>query len=259
MAEQLIETSEPTDDLRGERAASRQAPYLLFILLVSLLALVVLAADVFVDDNTDTGRVLHYADTVLCLLFFADFAYCFAKAKDKAKYFATWGWLDLLSSIPAIDVLRWGRAARVARVLRVLRGVRSARILMRFILERRAQSAALAAAFSSIVVIAASSILVLHSESGAGAEANIRSAEDAIWWSIVTLTTVGYGDRYPVTTEGRLIAVVLMMAGVAVIGTWAGIAASWFMTTGQEHQDDRLAALRSEIRELRRLIEQSPR
>src|SRR6476659_7914298 len=93
------------------------APYLLFILLVSILAIVVLAADMFVDANSDTGRILHYADTLLCVLFFGDFLICYAHAKRKTSYMATWGWLDLISSIPAVAVLRWGRAARFARVL----------------------------------------------------------------------------------------------------------------------------------------------
>src|SRR5437016_840653 len=99
------------------------APYLLFILVVSVLAMVVLAADMFIDVNSDAGRILHYADTLLCVLFFADFLFCFAHAKNKPGYMVTWGWLDLISSVPAIAALRWGRAARLARVLRVLRGV----------------------------------------------------------------------------------------------------------------------------------------
>jgi voltage-gated potassium channel len=239
-----------------EATAVRQAPYLLFILLVSALALVILAADTLVDVQSETRRVLHYADTLLCILFFGDFLVCFKKAPHKGKYMLTWGWLDLLSSIPAIDVLRWGRASRLVRILRVLRGVRSARILMRFILEKRTQSAGLAALLASIVVIAVASIAVLRLESSAGDGANIRTAEDALWWSIVTITTVGYGDRYPVTTEGRLVAAALMAVGVGLIGAWAGIAASWFLSPSDERQEDDLESLRREIQELRQLVEE---
>ena len=114
---------------RGE--TERHTPYLFFVLLLSLMALVVLSADVFVDDNSETG-ILGYADTLLCVLFFGDFLVCLSRTENKAKYLFTWGWLDLISSVPAIDVLRWGRAARLARVLRVLRGVRSARVLVKF-------------------------------------------------------------------------------------------------------------------------------
>jgi len=60
-------------------------------------------------------------------------------------------------------------------------------------------------------------------------ESNIKTAEDAIWWAFVTITTVGYGDRYPVTTEGRIIAAFLMITGVALFGTFTGFIAAWFM------------------------------
>jgi voltage-gated potassium channel len=58
---------------------------------------------------------------------------------------------------------------------------------------------------------------------------NIKTAEDSIWWAFVTITTVGYGDKYPVTTEGRIIAAFLMVAGVGLFGTFTGFIASWFM------------------------------
>lgn len=244
------------DTSATDGVARRHAPYLLFILLISVLAIVVLAADMFVAADSDTGQILHYADTLLCALFFADFLVCLWRSENRAKYFVTWGWLDLISSVPTIGVLRWGRAARLARVLRVLRGIRSARILMRFILEKRAQSIGLAAALTSIVVVAVSSIAILHLESAAGAEANIRSADDALWWSLVTITTVGYGDRYPVTLEGRCVAIALMVVGVGLIGTWSGIAASWFLAAADERQHDSTQSLHREIQELRQLIEQ---
>ena len=57
--------------------------------------------------------------------------------------------------------------------------------------------------------------------------ANIRTAGDALWWSLVTITTVGYGDHYPVTTPGRLVAAWLMIVGIGVMGTVTGVVASW--------------------------------
>jgi voltage-gated potassium channel len=58
-------------------------------------------------------------------------------------------------------------------------------------------------------------------------ESNIRTAEDALWWSYTTITTVGYGDRYPVTSEGRIIGVMLMTVGVGIFGTYTAIISSW--------------------------------
>jgi voltage-gated potassium channel len=240
---------------RDEAAARRQTAYLLFVLLISIIALAVLAVDGFIDDHSEVGRVLYYADLVLCALFFVDFLHCFAKAENKGRYMLTWGWLDLVSSIPAVGPLRWGRAARLVRVLRVLRGIRSARILMRLILERRRQSAALAALLATILVVGVSSILILKLEHAAGPEANLHTAEDALWWSVVTMTTVGYGDHYPVTAGGRVVATVVIFAGVGLIGIWAGIATSWFLETSEEQQDDTIEELRREVRALREAIE----
>ena len=59
--------------------------------------------------------------------------------------------------------------------------------------------------------------------------ANITSAGDALWWAFTTVTTVGYGDRFPVTTEGRAVAVVLMVAGIGVVGAVTAAVASWIL------------------------------
>jgi voltage-gated potassium channel len=64
---------------------------------------------------------------------------------------------------------------------------------------------------------------------------NIRTAEDALWWSYVTITTVGYGDRYPVTSEGRLIAAALMTVGVGLFGMFTAYVASWFVVKRDEN------------------------
>lgn len=86
---------------------------------------------------------------------------------------------------------------------------------------------AVAAAVSLVVAIG--SLAVLDAERGAKG-ANIQSFGDALWWSITTITTVGYGDRYPVTTAGRCVAVVLMLMGIALIGVVTASIAAWATT-----------------------------
>jgi len=63
---------------------------------------------------------------------------------------------------------------------------------------------------------------------------NIKVTEDATWWAYVTITTLGYGDKFPVTTEGRMIAALLMTVGVGVVGTFTAYLASWFVGGGEE-------------------------
>ena len=169
----------------------------------------------------------------------------------------TWGWLDLLSSIPAVDALRWGRAARVLRILRVLRGVKATKILSEFVLYRRTQSAFLAASLVSILLVFFSATAVLQFETSP--EANIRTPEDAIWWAVVTITTVGYGDRFPLSTEGRLIAVLLMSAGVGLFGTFSGFVAAWFLGApgARSSELEAIEELRREVLALREQLASS--
>ena len=82
------------------------------------------------------------------------------------------------------------------------------------------------ASITAVLLILFSSIAILQVENGA--DCNIKTAEDAIWWSYSTLTTVSYGELYPITSEGRIIAALLMAAGIALFGTFTGFIASWF-------------------------------
>lgn len=237
----------------GEARSS--ATYLVFILGVSVLSMLILALGTFARLDHGTRVILDYADAALCALFFLDFILTFAAAPRKLRYLATWGWIDLLSSIPMVNALRVGRLARVVRIFRVLRGIRSARILASAILQRRAQSAFLAAGLVAFVLLLFGSIAVLQFEDTP--EANIKGPEDALWWSVVTLTTVGYGDRYPVTLEGRFVAVILMLAGVGLFGTLSGFVASWFLAPAEHKQESEIDLLRLEIQGLREAIEHS--
>lgn len=106
------------------------------------------------------------------------------------------------------------------------------RRLMFFILERRAEAMFLAAALISILMVVFSSVAILQFEAEVPG-ANIKTAEDAIWWAYATMTTVGYGDRYPVTSGGRIVAATLMTAGVGLFGTWTGFVAAWFLSPRQ--------------------------
>lgn len=231
----------------------RESPYLIFMLITSFLALALLAATVLVRLDEGTKEILAYADNGICVLFGVDFIISLARAERRWKYFLRWGWLDLVSSIPAVGLFRLGRAARVLRIVRVLRGVRSTRILAGFVLRRRAESAVLAVSLIAFLLVVIGSIGILHLETTP--EANIKTPEDALWWAIVTMSTVGYGDRYPVTTEGRALAAVLIAAGVGLFGTLSGFVAAWFLEPARKRQSDEFEALRGELEGLRRDLE----
>jgi voltage-gated potassium channel len=237
-----------------------QSPaYQLFMLFLCVATLAGVAIQVVVHPAGEVRGVLQMADTVACGLFFIDFLVTLRRAPDKWRYMYTWGWLDLVSSIPVFDAARWGRAARLARLLRLLRGIKASVVLTEVVLMRRRQSAFLAAGLTLLLVLVSASVLILTVEDSP--LANIRTTEDALWWATTTLTTVGYGDRYPVTTEGRAIAAGVMAAGVGLVGVLSGLLASWFMEpvrTAEQREEDlvELRTLRQEMSELRRLLEQ---
>lgn len=238
----------------------QEVPYLIFMLALSIYAVSALAVSTFAPLSAETHAILEYADIAICFLFLIDFVVTLVRSDRPWRYLATWGWLDLLSSIPPVDFLRWGRAARALRILRVLRSIRATRVIAQFVLHRRAQSTFLAALLISILMVVLSSAAVLQFETSP--EANIRTPEDAVWWAVVTLTTVGYGDRYPLSPEGRLIAVFLMTAGVGLVGTFSGFVAAWFLDTpasSRSSEAEALARLECEVRLLREQLELTPR
>lgn len=187
-------------------------PYDMFMLALCLYALAAMAALTLLPEEAPARTVLEVADLGVCLLFFGDFVVSLARAPNRRRYFLTWGWIDLLSSIPAVDILRVGRLARVLRILRVFRGVRATRVLSGFVIGRRANGAFLAAALITFLLVVFASLAVLQFERAEGG--NIKAPEDALWWAVATITTVGYGDRYPVSTEGRILAATLMTAAL---------------------------------------------
>lgn len=237
------------------RESSRgSASYQVFMLVLCVYALAMLAAQTAVRFDPRTRDVLDYADYAVCAIFFADFWVNLIRATNRWRYFITWGWLDLLSSIPTFDIGRWGRLARVARILRMLRGLRATKVLATLVIRRRAQSAFLAATLVALLLLIFCSVAILNVESSS--QSNIKTAEDAVWWAVTTITTVGYGDRYPVTSEGRAIAAILMCSGVGLFGTFSGFLAAWFVGPqgGEDSVASEIRALRAEVASLRRAM-----
>ncbi len=246
-----LELTPPRDEKLG--------PFQLVMLVLSIYVLIALFVEAAVDLPAEVKTLLQQIDNAICVIFLIDFCIRLARSRDRWR-FMRWGWIDAVSSIPMVDAFRWGRLVRIIRILRMLRAFRSTRVLVKYFFRNRALGTFATVALISVTLTIFSSIAVLNFEDVP--EANIKSASDALWWSFVTITTVGYGDKFPVTPEGRVIAVFLMTAGVGLFGTFTGLLASFFVEAEQEKdeaEDDaeadavlvELRAIREELAALR--------
>ncbi|MGL6258092.1 ion transporter [Vibrio sp. WXL210] len=245
----------------SEKEIEQIGPFQIFTLILSIYVLLALLFGHIFNPQEDVRQVLRVADTVVCLFFLLDFVLRFAKAPNKWAYMR-WGWIDLLSSIPLLDNLRYGRLVSVARIFRIMRVIRSVKMLLTFVLRSRMQGTFSLVAAMSIILIVFGAVGILEFERDV-AGANITNAIDALWWAFVTMTTVGYGDYYPVTTGGRMIATMLMISGVGLFGTFTGFVATWFVDDDelQGHTEiaemkNEVSALRGQIAQLQAVIEQ---
>lgn len=184
----------------------------LIVALLSVFSIALLSLTFFIDKDSELNKLIHYYDFGLCAVFLYDFFVQLYKRKKRWRYFFTYGWLDLLSSIPVISEFRY---IRILRVFRILRIIKSFNILYKFIITNKKASLYGFIVFVSTMILILSSSLVLHLEQDVG---NIKTAEDALWWSYITITTVGYGDYYPVTNAGKLAASILILNGIAIFG-----------------------------------------
>ncbi|WP_395657051.1 potassium channel family protein [Nocardioides sp.] len=237
------------------RAAGRQSnAYELFILVLTVYSLVIMVALVLPLSDS-TLQLLGIYDNGICLVFLGDFAMRLAKAPSKRGYFfGERGWLDLLGSVPSLGffrftaLLRLARLSRLARITRLFRGQRKSE-LVRDLVVNRGQYAGFVTFLAAFLVLSVSSVLVLQFES-VSPQANITTGEESLWWSAVTLTTVGYGDYYPVTAGGRIVAAVVMLVGVGIIASLASIL-SRVMVPTEESPVDALGEVTRQLDELR--------
>ena len=248
-------TTNPTQQPNSpsEETVAELSPYQLFMFALGIFVLISLAVQTFFKLDAATDHILDQADLVVCGIFFIDFWISLWRAPNRWVYLK-WGWIDLLSSIPMLDFARAGRLARVIRVLRAFRAVRSARFLTVYMLKHRSDGAFYAVALISLMMLVFSSLAILQVETVP--DSNIKTPQDALWWAFTTITTVGYGDRFPVTSEGRLIAAALMTAGVGMFGSCTGLIASWLLvpTKKDREQDTDLARLHVQIAEIQETL-----
>jgi voltage-gated potassium channel len=231
--------------------------YELFIGALSILSILNLILSYLFREDQSLQYVVLIMNAFFMPIFLVDFFYRLFTAQSKSGYFfRNFGWADLLSSLP-LPQAKILRMFRLWRVIRLMRNFGLTNLVREFVTDR-AGNALLTVVFLVFCVLEFGSLAMLSAEESSP-DANITNASSALWWTYVTITTVGYGDRYPVTNAGRFIGVLVMTAGVGLFGTLSGFLANTFLTPPKKKQQTEGPAdandPKARIAELKRMIE----
>lgn len=172
---------------------------------------------------------LALADFVIALIFLADFLWDLWHAPDKKKYWRE-HWYELLASIPfespVFEALRGLRVLRIVQVVRIIRAsTHLHRVTQSLFTDLTLRLVTLALTATTIILSGA--VEFYHFEYGVNPM--VRTFFDSFWWAMGTVTTVIYGDIYPVTTEGRIIAIIMSLVGVATLSTVVGTVTEYIL------------------------------
>ncbi len=206
------------------------------------------------DGVWETSAYL-ITDTILCGFMLAEWFILLYLVDDRRQYIKS-RWVDLLASLPLLLIARPLRIIRLLRILRLLRGIALFSRAMRPWEKALDVTLLKTAAIAATVVILIASLLIMDLERD---HPDLNTFGEALWWSIVTSTTVGYGDRVPLTPAGQFVAVGLMVLGIGLFGTLAATLTSVLKSEKKDevtNQDlmGELSALREEVEELRDVV-----
>ena len=218
----------------GRRRGSDRPGYELFIGVLTVLSLGIVVFELLIK-SPQVEEILIGTDALLCLIFLFDTGRSWYFAPDRLAYVlgsrpgrsVPTGIVELIGCTPWVLPLRFLRISRLLRVRNELRHMDADEILESF-LERRAEAAAYVVVFLAILVMLVGSSLIALIEPPAPGS-NIKTGGDAFWWAFVSITTVGYGDRYPVTGGGRVVGMVTMAVGIGIFGVLSSFLAQFFL------------------------------
>lgn len=239
-------------DQKQDNPKSEVTSFQIVVLFLSIYVLLALLYELTFKPSDRTVQILNFFDFIVCLVFLFDFFYRFATSKNKLR-FLQWGWIDFVSSIPTIDILRWGRVIRIFRMLRLLRAFKSTKSLIAYLFRKRAQNTLAIVSLITFSLVIFASIAILNFETSPNA--HIHTFVDAIWWAFCSISSSFSGDTYPVSTAGRILAVLLAIAGIGLFGTLTAYLARIFLNPTELREEIELKNINKKLEELNEKID----
>ena len=240
-----------------EELRQRLNPWDWLVLVVAVVSLLLVLLETFLHVPPGVLSLLRTVDTLSCVIFLIDVFVRWKRERWSVNYWR-WAWLDVIASIPFEPAFRSLQAIRIYRFIRLIRVLKKLSTLTS---GTSLNEKLLARPGVAFVMVLFSTMLMVEVERSAP-NATIKTGGDALWWALTTVTTVGYGDTYPVTTEGRIIAAVMMLIGIALFGSMSAIVTSKLIlpkeTRDHEELRQEMRALHAEIKELRRHLPDKP-
>ncbi|MDA0119096.1 potassium channel family protein [Vibrio sp. T11.5] len=208
-------------------------PMSLLSLILSFMALFVISGLLFFPLSAQTRQVFIGLDFIICSVFLLQLSIDLIRSTDRMQFMKR-HWIDFLASIPMVEPLRF---ARLFHILRVILVIRSSNFLIKQLLVNRRETTLASILLLMVVLLTLGSSMMLFVE-GKSPDANIQTGGDAMWWALVTISTVGYGDHFPVTDAGKILASGLIICGVGIFGMISGLITS-LLTSPTEVQAKR--------------------
>ncbi len=216
------------------------------MMVITILWLPVLIIPLLTPVHGDVATSFEVIDYTIWALFAVEYLAKLGLAPNRPRYFRS-HILDLvIVAVPFFRPARLGRLVNLARLGRV--GAVTADVLDRakkLVTHKDIHFVLLAV---TLIIFAAAGLVTIAERSARGA--NIHDFGQGLWWAIVTVTTVGYGDRYPVTPFGQGVAVVLMLVGIGLLGVLTATVASYFVDQKTDKLEERLERMEALLLEL---------